>query len=65
MYALGRGVPKDYVAAYVWLSLPAEQGHEDAKRVLKTIENKMTPEQINTAKADAQRVCERLEKNIG
>jgi len=65
MYALGRGVPKDYVKAYVWLSLPADKGHEDAQVVLKSLENKMSPAQIEDARRDAEKVYQRLEKNIG
>ncbi|WP_394708448.1 tetratricopeptide repeat protein [uncultured Desulfuromusa sp.] len=65
MYALGRGVPKDHIKAYIWLSLPAEKGHQDAKKALLSLENKMSPAQIKTAQRDAEKVCQRLEKNIG
>jgi TPR repeat protein len=65
MYALGRGVPKDHIKAYIWLSLPAEKGHQDAQKALESLENKMSPAQIDEARRYAERVCERLEKNIG
>lgn len=31
MYEKGRGVTQDFVLAYAWFNLAAEQGHEDAK----------------------------------
>ena len=33
MYALGEGVPEDYVRAYAWFNLAAAGGHEKAKEL--------------------------------
>jgi S1-C subfamily serine protease len=45
-YAKGQGVRKDYVEAYKWMLLAAGQGDEDAKKVMTTLEDRMTREQI-------------------
>jgi S1-C subfamily serine protease len=45
-YGLGEGVAKDYVEAYKWVLLAAGQGDEAAKRVMATLEEMMTREQI-------------------
>ncbi len=52
MYAYGRGVPKDYVQAYLLYSLAAAAGDEDAARERESAAQQMTPEQI----ADAERL---------
>ncbi len=50
MYAEGRGVPKDYVQAYMWLSLAAAQGHEPARKArVKKLAKKMTLAQLDEA----------------
>jgi hypothetical protein len=45
-YADGEGVPKDYVEAYMWFSVAAAQGDENAKAAKVDIARQMTPEQI-------------------
>jgi uncharacterized protein len=37
MYVEGRGVPKDEAEAVKWLSKAADQGDENAKKVLKRL----------------------------
>ena len=53
MYALGQGVPKDYVEAHKWLSLAAAQGYKDVAKFRDLIASTMTHAQI----AEAQRLA--------
>ena len=54
MYYGGKDVPKDLVLAHVWVSLAADTGFEPSKKLLATVSEKMTPEQIAEAKEKAQ-----------
>lgn len=53
MYYEGRGVSKDLVFAYMWLSLAADAGFGPSKKLVVTVGEKMTPEQISEAKGKA------------
>jgi TPR repeat protein len=53
MYAEGRGVPQDYVRAYMWFSLSAVQGEQRAVKILEMAVRRMTPAQINEAQKPA------------
>ncbi len=53
MYGKGQGVPQDYIQAYMWASLAAAQGDEDAVEGLEMIKKEMTPAQL----AEAQRLA--------
>ena len=46
IYYNGRGVPKDYVMAYMWFNLAAAQGNETADKNKSIVVKEMTPEQI-------------------
>ncbi|MCD6050438.1 MAG: sel1 repeat family protein [Verrucomicrobia bacterium] len=48
-YASGRGVPKNMVMAYKWLSMAAAQNHEQAIELKNMISERMTPDQISEA----------------
>jgi TPR repeat protein len=54
MYADGRGVPKNYVNAYIWLNLSAAQGDrvggDVAVKLRDLVEQRMTPVQLTEAK---------------
>jgi TPR repeat protein len=50
MYYGGNGVPKDFVQAYLWLSLAADQKFQDAAKNLDFLVKKMSPGQITEAK---------------
>lgn len=54
MYYEGKGVPKDLVLAYMWVSLAVDAGFEPSKKLLATLTEKMTQEQIAAAKQRAQ-----------
>ena len=45
-YGKGEGVPQNYKLAYVWSSLAAAQGHENAKHNRDIYANKLSPQQI-------------------
>ena len=55
MYNLGKGgVPQDHVLAYMWWTLAAAQGDEDAQRNRDDLAaRRMTPDQL----AEAQRLA--------
>lgn len=53
MYAVGNGVPQDYVLAHMWFNLAAAQGDADAAKVRVAITRRMTQEQV----AEAQRMA--------
>jgi hypothetical protein len=50
VYASGKAVPKDSVAAYMWCSLAAAQGDKAAKDNRGILEKTMTPAQIAEAR---------------
>lgn len=49
MYANGRGVPRNYVAAYMWCSLAAAQGHAMAAANRDAMAMQLTPAEITKA----------------
>jgi TPR repeat protein len=51
MYYVGVGVPRDYVEAYMWLSLATAQGIGRAE--FDSVERTMTPDQIAEAQKRA------------
>ena len=46
MYADGLGIQRDYVQAYMWVTLANRQGHANASRLLKELAKFMTPAKI-------------------
>jgi TPR repeat protein len=53
MYANGRGVPQDYVAAHMWLNLSASHGDQEAAAVRDSLAKTMSPAQV----AEAQKMA--------
>lgn len=53
LYAEGLGVPRDYVQAFMWFQLAADQGDDEAAYNRDVLAARMTPAQI----ADAQRLA--------
>ena len=52
MYALGQGVPKDYVQAYAWVNIGAAQiGDEKSGKALESIAEEMTASAITKAQS--------------
>jgi len=51
LYAIGRDVPQDFVAAHKWFNLAAMRGNQEAKARRAEVALEMSPAQI----ADAQR----------
>jgi TPR repeat protein len=60
-YASGRGVNKDIVMAYKWLTIASAHGHEQAIELKNMLSERMTPDQVSegerraTAHVPAQR----------
>lgn len=58
LYGIGEGVPKNYIAAYIWLSIAASQSSTSTqlyKDNLEIIEESMTQADISTAQKIANR----------
>jgi TPR repeat protein len=53
LYALGDGVPQNFVLAYMWFSLAAAQGEAEADKFRDRAATSLTPEQL----AEAQRLA--------
>jgi localization factor PodJL len=53
LYARARGVPPNLGQAYKWFSLAAAAGDADAAAVLERLTSRMTPSEIEAAKAAA------------
>ena len=47
--AIGKGTQKDFVNAYMWINLAAAKGDEDAVIAKKTLQERMTQDQIQKA----------------
>jgi TPR repeat protein len=58
MYALGYGVPKNYIKSYAWFKVSAAQRSPKAQRNLRKVESRMTAEQIYYARKLAQQYYE-------
>ena len=46
LYALGYGVPKDYIKAYAWIKVAAAQGSSRAEKNLGKVRSRMPERQI-------------------
>lgn len=62
-YTEGEIVARDYVLSYMWFSLAADQGDDEASEKCNEIANSMTPEQIAKAKKMAKEMAEKISKN--
>ena len=60
MYDNGQGVPEDYVRAYAWLNLAAEQGYEPAVKARDSLRERMTPKQIARAQELSNTLSQQL-----
>lgn len=49
MYQKGEGIPQNYKNAYIWFSLAAAKGHNEAIKKRNIIEEKLTREQLGKA----------------
>jgi TPR repeat protein len=60
LYAIGRGGPKDNISAYKWayivsVGTKVEEFRNGSRQLMGVLENRMKPDEINQAKADASR----------
>jgi len=58
MYAMGYGVPRNYIKSYAWFKISAVQRSHKALRNLRKVESRMTGEQIYYAKKLAKQYYE-------
>ena len=58
MYANGNGVPQNNVRAYVWWSVAAAQGNEEARGFRDRVADQLTPEQLARGQDMATRCFE-------
>ena len=58
MYANGRGVPQNNVRAYMWWSVAAAQGNENARANRDRIADELTPETLARGQDMATRCFE-------
>ena len=67
MYRKGKGVPKDYVAAYAWFNLAAYNGDRVGgafgSKNRDLLAKKMTPEQIAKAQVMSLELFKQIEAN--
>jgi TPR repeat protein len=63
LYEGGLGVPKDYATAYMWYNLQSARGGKDADEKRKSLEDRMTPEQIAEAQKLSREWVEKHKKN--
>lgn len=54
MYYNGRGVPQNYVSAYMWWNLAAAQGHENTQANRDIVQRRMTSADITRAQKLAE-----------
>ena len=53
-YALGEGVIQDYIKAHMWFNIAAANGQDDSSEARDTVQESMTPAQIEQAQALAR-----------
>jgi len=51
LYMAGKGVPLDYVSAYIWYSLAVSAGDDRSARQLRDLKKLMTPHELREAQA--------------
>jgi uncharacterized protein len=65
MYYNGEGVPPNNILAYAWISLPAISGDKNKVDARDSIAEKLTPEDLSKAQAEAARLHALIQKNKG
>ena len=63
MYSDGRGVPQNYSEAYVWSSLAATSGDEDAVHNRDIYAKKLSSDALISAKQKAAKLYEKINAN--
>ena len=64
MYHKGRGVPQDYVEAYVWFSVAAAFGHRNADASRRTSASKLTPSEKMSAQSRGSELFNKIKKRL-
>ena len=60
LYDTGRGTPQDYVEAYIWYSLAAVGGDNDAIQERENIAQRLTSGQLRDAQRESNKRWERI-----
>ncbi|WP_181707606.1 SEL1-like repeat protein [Chthonobacter rhizosphaerae] len=60
MYATGRTVPTDLVAAHKWFNLAAQRGNTDAARYRREVAAEMTAAEVAAAQREAREWMSRV-----
>ena len=58
MYHEGEGITQNYIRAYLWLSVSAALGYEDARSNLDIVRGKLTKSELSQAQELATRCFE-------
>lgn len=61
-YMNGNGIPQDFQQAYVWFSVAAESGYDEAMEKKTEAAQELTPEQIEAATAEIATLLKRIEQ---
>lgn len=61
-YALNRA-HQDYIKSYTWNSIACANGHDHARKLIESLSEIMTPEQILKAQAQAAAIFARIKSN--
>ena len=59
-YYFGNGAPQDYKQAYIWYSVAADQGFDEAANRRDKCATKLEPADLEQAKAEAEALKKRL-----
>ena len=64
MYAIGHGVPQDYMEAYMWWNLAAAQGNGEAREKRDIVAKMLTASQVADAQCRAREKVESIVSEI-
>jgi hypothetical protein len=59
---MAKGLPQDYKEAYIWLSLAATNGNEEAKEHLEPLKTMLSPEELAEALSRATAFFKQIEE---
>ena len=64
MYLFSQGVEKDYVEAYAWFNLSAENGNNFAAKSREDLESRMSPQQLTGAQKRTEELWKLIAKKL-
>jgi len=60
MYGTGDGIPRDYKQAYIWFWMAASYGDTNAKRYMRVVVPKLSPEEYRQAEVEFKQLWEQM-----